>query len=352
MKTFNIANLDKNFSIESSVNEDNLKFYSVRSAPFRLYGLEKCDGQFRRMPTEIAEQVSEGVHRLHFNTAGGRVRFATDSSYVAIKAFLPSLCHMSHMALTGSSGFDLFANGVFAGSFAPPTNMDGSYDSIVHLKEVKMQNMEINFPLYNDVAELFIGIEDTAQLSVGADYTIEKPVVYYGSSITQGGCASRPGTAYQAIISRMLDCNHINLGFSGNARGEQVMADYIASLDMSAFVLDYDHNAPNAEHLQKTHEPFFRTVREKHPDLPILIVSKPDTPKPSDFAPRRNIVHQTYINALTNGDKNVYFIDGQSFFSGRYRDCCTVDGCHPTDAGFVRMADVIGGELERIFKRG
>ncbi|MBR6426308.1 MAG: hypothetical protein IKS28_00630, partial [Clostridia bacterium] len=180
-----------------------------------------------------------------------------------------------------------------------------------------MQDLIIDFPLYNDVDKLFIGVSDKALFETPAGYGRRVPVVYYGSSITQGGCASRPGNSYQAMLSRALDCDYINLGFSGSAKGEQIIARYIAGLEMSAFVFDYDHNAPDAEHLARTHEPFFLTVREAHPDTPVIIISKPDVinvdPEAErSFAVRRDIIRKTYENALSRGDKNVYFIDGAS----------------------------------------
>lgn len=110
-------------------------------------------------------------------------------------------------------------------------------------------------------------------------YSIEKPIVFYGSSITQGGCASRPGNSYTHIICRWLDANMVNLGFSGNAKGEPEMAELISQIDMGALVMDYDHNAPDAEYLLNTHENFFKIIRSNHPYLPVIFVSKPDFDK-------------------------------------------------------------------------
>ncbi len=109
-----------------------------------------------------------------------------------------------------------------------------------------------------------------------APYRMEKPVLFYGSSITQGGCASRPGNCCSAMVSRLLDCMIWNLGFSGNAKGEAELAEYIANVPLGAMVYDYDHNAPSADHLERTHLPFLRTILEKQPELPVVIVSRPD----------------------------------------------------------------------------
>ncbi len=138
---------------------------------------------------------------------------------------------------------------------------------------------------------------------------------------------------------------------SVSARGEEPVVKYIASLPMRAFVLDYDHNAPSVEHLRKTHAKIYRAVRESHPDIPILMLSKPDGKVDETTAVRRDVIIDTYREARAAGDKNVFFIDGYTFFDPEYHDICTVDGTHPTDAGFVGMARVVGRELTRAFRK-
>ena len=164
-------------------------------------------------------------------------------------------------------------------------------------------------------------------------HKIKKPVLFYGSSITQGGCASRPANAYTTMLCRELDPEQINLGFSGNAKGEIEIARDIASLNLAAFVFDYDYNAPTPEHLEKTHEPFFLEIRKKHPNLPIIILSRCSNMTDR----RRDIVKQTYLNAVARGDKNVSFIDGAELFGTTDKKYPTVDGCHPNDLGFYLM---------------
>ena len=124
------------------------------------------------------------------------------------------------------------------------------------------------------------------------------------------------------------------------------MVQYLADLKMSIFVCDYDHNAPDAEYLKKTHMPLYRAVRAKQPELPIIFVSSPDIlQSPECFIPRREVIRETYQTALEEGDKNVYFIDGAELFAGEDWDSCTVDGCHPNDLGFYRMARRIEKEI-------
>ena len=352
-----ISKIDENLAVAGTIDAPDCVFHDARKTPFEIYGLYKpTEGSsFRRIPEEVAKATSEGVFRLHTNTAGGRVRFTTDSEYVAIKCTMPGITHFSHMPLSGVAGFDMYLseNGddIFAKTFVPPYDMTNGYVSIFHFGNRKEREITINFPLYNDVDDLYIGLEPDAKLSGGRKYKYETPVVYYGSSITQGGCASRPGNSYEAFISQSLDCNHINLGFSGNAKGEDAIMDYIASLPMSAFVYDYDYNTPSVEHLRETHEKGFLKIREKNPKLPIIIVSAPnDNSRASDpnvelrstYTLRRNIIFSTYMNAVNRGDENVYFVDGTSLFDGEFANSCTVDGCHPTDLGFYRMATSIG----------
>jgi lysophospholipase L1-like esterase len=191
-------------------------------------------------------------------------------------------------------------------------------------------------------------LQQDATVAAGLAYAYEKPIVYYGSSITQGGCASRPGLSYQNIISRRLNVDHINLGFSGNGKAEDAIVNYMATLDPLIFVSDYDHNTDSFEHLEITHRNLYRTVRAAHPDLPYVMISRPDFLY-TDCPMRRKIIHDHYMEGIEAGDRNLYFIDGESFFGSEYdRGDCTVDGCHPNDRGFALMADRIEGTIRTI----
>ncbi len=343
-----IGDIDKNLKIENNLGQDDIVFYDVKNEPFSLYGIAELNGgtPYKRMPFEVAKKVSEGVQALSIHTAGVRVRFSTNSSYIAIKAYIPPFTLMSHMTAVGQAGFDLYEDSthssVYAGSFLPPIDAVDSFESIIQMGDNKQRSFTINFPLYNGVNELYVGIEDGATLERGIEYLPIPPIVYYGSSITQGGCASRPGNAYQSIIARKNHIDYINLGFSGNAKAEIEMAEYIASLKMSVFVSDYDHNSPTVDTLKETHSRLYHIVREKNPDLPIILITKPDFKRASlvDIM-RRDVIHTTYIDGIKTGDKNLYYIDGESLFDKDNLDCSTVDNCHPNDFGFVHMAKVI-----------
>ena len=351
-----IEEIDKNLKVESALGLDDVIFMDVRRDPFCVYGLYDYKNQpvFRRLPEDVAKATNPGVHGLHVHTAGGRVRFSTDSPYIAIRCKIQCVTHMTHMPLVGIAGFDIYEHrgGVdnYLRSFIPPWDMKDGFASVQQVGEGGMRDYTIHFPLYNDVISLEIGLKEGSAVGGGVKYADLAPIVYYGSSITQGGCASRPGTAYQNIISARRNIDHINLGFSGSARGEDAIVNYMASLDMSVFVCDYDHNAPTAEHLEATHEKLYRAIRDRHPDLPIIFVTKPDNLYTDDAARRREIIYRTYRKAYAENPKRAGYIDGCSLFGAEYHDCCTVDTCHPNDAGFVRMASVIGAEIDRMLK--
>lgn len=344
-----ISKVDKNFAVETQIQREGLVFHDAESAPFKIYGIYRDGEKFRRLPESVAEATSPGVHMLHANTAGGRVRFVTDSPFVAISAQMGSVGKMPHFAFTGSIGFDLYSGKRYINTFVPPVDVKDHFEGIRET-DGTLREYTVNFPLYSEVKKLYIGLQAGCRLEAAPEYAISTPVVYYGSSITQGGCASRPGCAYQSIISRNLDCDHINLGFSGNAKGEDAIAAYIAGLKMSAFVYDYDHNAPNPAHLAATHEKMFKTIRAAQPALPILMLTRPKYYLEETEKERLEIVRRTYENALAAGDKNVYFIPGTELLIDLVREEALVDNCHPADGGFISMAYVIGEKLKQILK--
>jgi hypothetical protein len=254
------------------------------------------------------------------------------------------------MNYAGSAGFDLYIDGEkeskFYKMFIPPFDFDGVWQGIIYLPGGrKERSLTINFPLYNLVTDVEIGLQKSATLGHGLEYKIKKPIVFYGGSHVQGASANKPGNATSHFISRHFDADFVNLGFSGNALGEQVMAEFIGSSDASLLIMEYDHNAPTPDHLRNTHYPFYKRIRELRPDLPIIMTSKHDfyicsyyVKSQKENVERRKIVIDTYERAKAEGDKNVYFIEGRDLLKGENREDCTVDGVHPNDLGFFRMA--------------
>lgn len=342
----NLEKIDKNFAVNTKLNERDIKFYNVKEKPFDLYGFYD-NKSFTRLPKDVAENTNEGVFALYTNTAGGRVRFSTDSKYIAIYVKYPSVERKPQMPLTGIAGFDLY---VFDGkkyeyhnTFIPLNDITDELEAITYFGDNQMRDITINFPLYNDVSEVYIGVSENSNITGGGKYINEKPVVYYGSSITQGGCASRPGNSYQAMISRRFNCDYINLGFSGNAKAEDVIAKYVASLDMCCFVYDYDHNAPDSEYLEKTHGKMYLTVRNANPDIPIICMSRPNLT--DDFKKNKEIILDSIKKHPE--DKNLYFIDGFDIYNFCGSDGL-VDGIHPNDYGFYGMAHFLGELMGKI----
>ena len=344
-----IAKIDKNFKLETEIEREGLTFYDIKNEPFSIHGLIREDGAYVRMPSEAAARVSEGVRCGVKSTAGGRVRFITDSPYIAISTVQNGKPGMSHMPASGQAGFDVYekADGedVYVKSFIYPADKCGGFEGVVDFMRDGEHTITINFPLYFNVQEVYVGIKEGSTLKKAPKYTVDCPIVFYGSSITQGGCASRPGNSYQGFISRLYDADYINLGFSGNAKGEDAMAEYIAGLDMSAFIYDYDHNAPTANHLRETHERFYKIIRKAHPDIPVVFMSRPKIYPDREEEEQRAIVYETYKRALQRGE-NVYHI-----FGNELMELCqnegTVDACHPTDLGFFSMAKRLSVEIDK-----
>lgn len=354
-----ISEVDENLRVETDLSEPDLVFLDAKKAPFTLYGVfydeaEKC---YLRMPAEAANAVSASVRGLSRCTAGGRVTFRTDSPYIAIRAVMKNNRLMSHITLLGQSGFDCYhrveGKDRYFFSFMPPMGMTEGY-SAGRFTDGKMSDYTLNFPLYDGVKELYIALKKGSHIESFVPYK-DRPVVYYGSSITQGGCASRPGNAYTAILSRRLGVDHINLGFSGSCHGEPAMADYLAGLDMRVLICDYDHNARSVADLKASLPDFYHRVRAARPELPILFLSAGDSLLKGDRAPwnegyetRRQIVRGVYEEALVAGDRHVAYVDGYTLLCGEEWDACTVDGTHPNDFGFYRMALAIEPTLKTL----
>ncbi|MEE0928994.1 MAG: SGNH/GDSL hydrolase family protein [Acutalibacteraceae bacterium] len=341
------ADIDKNLKVSHALDPQVkacFDFYDIEEAPFDIRGVYRDGDNFIRLPREVADVTNEGVKGLNNHSAGGRIRFVTDSKRIALIAEMANGGGMPHIAYAGVSGFDLYGSFEgymrYFGTFVPPLGYDGGYESVVNLPSAQERTININMPLYNCTKKVYIGIEKGSTLKA-AEPLNTPPVVYYGSSITQGGCASRPGNCYQAIVHKDLKTDYINLGFSGSARAEDVMMDYIAGLDMSVFVYDYDHNAPNTEHLERTHYNGYKRVRDAHPDLPIILMSRPKYHLSEEEVVRREIINRTYQRAIAEGDKNIHFIRGDQLIPKEVAEAALVDNCHPTDIGFFYMAKAL-----------
>lgn len=276
---------------------------------------------------------------LAHHTSGAVLRFQSDTNILGLcMELLEPDFMMSHMPLTGSAGMDVFVNGSYAATFrAEP----GEYavKGEIPLSGEKVE-IDVYLPLYNGVREFYIGVNENACIGKPLEHKIKEPVIFYGSSITQGGCASRTSNAYPALVTRWMDAEMYCLGFSGNARGDLPIARYISELPVKCLIYDYDYNAPDAAFLKATHEPFLECILSRKPKLPVLVMSRPNPEFKSEemqSRERRQIIQETVLECRKKGFQ-VNFLDGAELFGEESRECYTVDGIHPNDLGFYRIA--------------
>ena len=331
-----------------------MQTYTLFHKPIKVSGVPFFDRDQRlaRLSEELIAQLPHLDH-LGRRCAGARVALKTDSPTFTVKVVLKTLDVDVGMSIYSCQSAQVMLgereNARYLGVVNPPDYHTKTFQKTFQ-KSSELEQITVYFPRNEQTETIEITVEDGAIVTEPTPYKYEKPVVFYGSSITEGAHACNTTNAYSAILSRWLDFDYHNLGFSGSARGELVMADYINTIDMGAFVYDYDHNAPTVEHLANTHKPFFDRIREVHPNIPILMMTRPSEVYNEDMKARREVVMTTYNTAVANGDKNVYFIDGETFYGETDRNLCSLDVCHPNDLGFFRMASVMRPVMEKMLE--
>ena len=334
----------------------SLRWFDARELTVEGKGWTNTEAFFDRYPAKAEKMVRPPVWNLSHDSAGMAVRFITDAPAITARWTLrKDALAMPHMPATGVSGLDLYIKDQgrwqFAGR-APARALTNEF-SLIHNRVPLKREFILYLPLYNGIKALELGIPDSAQLEA-APVRPQKPIVFYGTSILQGGCASRPGMAYPAIIGRHLDWPTINLGFSGNAISEPEVAQLLAELDPAIYVLDALPNMTTAQVTQRI-EPFVRTLRQAHPQTPIVLVEE-ETYTNAKFVQFQHercdrdnaALKAAYARLRKAGVKNLYYIPGDHLLGDDGE--ATVDGVHPTDLGFLRMADTIGPVLGGILK--
>ncbi|MDD4125928.1 MAG: SGNH/GDSL hydrolase family protein [Eubacteriales bacterium] len=337
--------------------DDNYTYIDARFPIFEIGGIKHPDengGEYYRLDADKKEKYTDAHKWLAQSTSGGSLRFYTNAENVALKVTYRA-CNlgMHHFCDRGVYGFDMYiGSGTdrrYTGRQMQTFADDPKENNQVIDLPGEATELLIEFPLYGGIERLSVGLPEGCFISKPAPRKY-KPCAFYGSSITQGGCVSRPGNMYSNILCRALDCDNVNLGFSGSAFGELYAAENLASRELSCFVMDYDYNALSLENLESTHLPFYEAVRKGHPAMPIITVSHPcfGEAKEGDTA-RRDIVKATHDMALSRGD-NVYFVDGCDFFPMPHRDLFAVDNLHPNDLGNYYMARAIWPLLSKALK--
>jgi len=307
---------------------------------------------YDRLPAKAKGKVPGNVWGLGRNSAGLCVRFTTDAGSIKVRWTLTdtgikmggSVLATPHQPATGVSGIDVYSK-----------NSEGQWQFINNGRPLDIENTRgfdpirgsetlLYLPLYNGVKSLKIGIPKDNKISSVTRLKDSKPIVFYGTSITQGGCASRPGMAYTAIVGRRLDRPVINLGFSGCGRMEIEMAELIGELDPVVFVLDCLWNM-DGKMMQERMEPFVRKLRELRPLTPILLMDKSSFLK-SARPPKGNA---SWFNQLTAaGLTNIHYLSSENMLGDDSEG--TVDGVHPNDLGMMRMAEAVIPSLRPIIQ--
>lgn len=343
-----------------AINEEQFRWCDARELQVEGRGWTDTKNLYDRLPARAEKIVRPSVWSLSRDSAGICVRFVTDATMIAARWQLrKDALAMPHMPATGVSGLDLYVKD--KGSWrwlgnGRPTNKTEEKVLVRGLKPKRREYL-LYLPLYNGVTELSIGVPQKADLESGSARKANvKPVVFYGTSIVQGGCASRPGMAYPAILGRRLDRPTINLGFSGNAQCEPELARLLAELDPAVYVLDPLPNM-NAEMIAERFEQFVRTLREARPNTPMVLVENIEYTD-GDFVESRRArftgansrLKEIYERLTKSGQRKVFYVRAAKLIGGDGEG--TVDGTHPTDLGFFRMADAIEPALRRALKLG
>ena len=342
-----ITKIDKNFETKKSVNFE-FDEYDVSKYPFTVYG-GFCEPRrkFEKMPVDVAEKISVGVLWGSGCGAGIRITFATDSEKIGLYAKIRDKNLMPHMPFTGSACFSLTEyegeKSDFIGNFVTDMTEGTSVcDATIQVKGKKLRYYCLHLPLYSGVDDLVLRFDRGSTVSAYKKFENKPKILYYGSSITQGGCASRADNSYQQLVSEWSGFDYKILGFSGSAKAEDGMAEYLKNEDCDLFVCDYDYNAPSAEYLENTHQKLYRAFKslKKHKNVPVIFLSKPDGLRGDDGEQRFNIIKKTYDDAMSRGEP-VALIDGRKIYPDDAYSHCAVDGCHPNDLGFYFMAKAI-----------
>lgn len=355
-----IDEIDRNFKAKTVSTQGNLGWLGSGDRRLVMRGLgwyRENRKRFNRLPLRAQKVVRDDVWTLARAPASARLCFRSDTTQLSVKVTNAELNRMPHMPASGQGGLALYVG--------EPHRMRPWAVAIpdmenVHYERCLLQNMSramreytLYLPLYNYLEKLEIGFSRGARIEPPSATSLGKPVVFYGTSITQGGCAGTAGTDFVSIVGRLLNLDVINLGFSGNGRGEPELAELVREIDAGLFVLDYVGNV-DAARLKKTLPTFYRILRAKHRSTPVLLLSMVTFGRASyssasrkDSELKRDIMIHFYSKMRKAGDANLHFVDGAGLIPYG-ADSAYVDGVHPSDGGFRMMAERLAPFIEMI----
>ena len=333
-----------------AADENGIVWKSADFEPSVLEGFLRRPpgGAFRRLEPGA---LPPGVEAHCVQSAGGQLRFRTDSRRIMVRASVRMRDNDADIMSYGRLGFDLYLgkpeNSKFIGvsrlNFDALRGLSASYSAPVFQTaepDLVMREFTLYFPLYAQVESFEIGFEEGAHFGAPTPRNDARPLVCYGTSITQGCCASRPGVCYTNRLSRLLNRPVLNMGFAGSGRGEPEVAERLAAIESPGlYLLDYDPNT-TLEKLEETLPAFVRILLERHPEVPILTVSKILYPGEVAEQNRRwAAIHRKNMETFRQaGFRNVYFLDDSALLGSDPAECIA-DNCHPNDLGFYRMSE-------------
>jgi hypothetical protein len=326
-------------------------WYDLRLLDVEGKGWEATRAPYDRLPAKADKMVRGPVWGLSRHSTGMCARFVTDATAIQARWTVTSdRLAMPHMPATGVSGLDLYTRLTPDGSWqwlgiGRPTQAPTNTATLVSGLSPGKREFLLYLPLYNGVSSVEIGIPKGSTLAKGPHRPAErqKPIVFYGTSITQGGCASRPGMVHTAILGRKLNRPVINLGFSGNGKMDLEVAQLLAELDPAVYVIDCLPNMA-AKDVEERAEPFVRILLKAHPKTPILLVEDRTYANAGALeslrqrqAASRAALRKVYDKLVAEKAGSLHYLPGDKLLGDDGE--ATVDGSHPTDLGFVRQAD-------------
>lgn len=357
-----MSRVDSNFEIKSS--NANLRYYDGLSSWFQHYGFYpfEPDHHYLRLSLSDIETLRSSLPKIAYlatNTAGGQLHFWTDSDTLSIQVQLSHAVDLSQMTRSGQGGFDCYIGKSFRElRFIECARFDHGVTQYQHTffeGVFGRKLIVLNFPLYTGIQSLQIGLSNQAWMKPAKSFQASKRIVVYGTSIAQGGCASRPGLSYLNWLSRKMKREVLNFGFSGNAFGDLEVMERLAKITpVSLFVLDYEANAGTNGRLEASLHSCIQAIRYQHPQTPIVVVSRIpyilDSIKPELGRKREaiRVFQESLVNELTRaGDCHLYYIDGRSLLGKQWHEG-TTDAIHPNDYGFYEMTKAFEKALTTI----